>query len=174
MGMSTIPNQALHAVLHRMADAGEVVLPFGTTPLFSEPEVTEALWNAKSWNPPGQRHTRSESDPLASAKPAWSTLVARYGSQHLRDAILEASKSLRLVGRDAITLAYGARDRDDELNIRLRGDSTAAQDRERERLRARYNAVAAEIAAVATQAELDAIVEQIDTGTWADEPEGGE
>ena len=60
------------------------------------------------------------------------------------------TKELRRECRRRIVSAYGAETWEEELEIRLRNDQTAAQDTDRERLRQVYQA---EVARVATMTE---------------------
>ena len=80
------------------------------------------------------------------------------------------SLHLDLVCTDAIMAQYGAKNRDDEINIRLRGESTPQQDIERDRVRARYRAVKTEIVDAPDDTALKSIQARIEDGTWANDP----
>ena len=90
--------------------------------------------------------------------PTWEALVEAE-----RLAILDLQKSvtlefLRYNAAHRITRdAYDAHDRDDERDIRLRGDQTPAQDTERDRLRTKYREIRDMLNAQATEEELFAI-----------------
>lgn len=73
--------------------------------------------------------------------PTWDELVEAERLVLLDDAKERRIKRLRRVTSDRITAAYGAVDRDDELNIRLRLAHTLAQDEERERIVAKYKEI---------------------------------
>ena len=104
----------------QLADEG-LTLPTDGIP--SAP--TAAEWDAFPWSP-------------AKDKPTWEQLMAAcfYGlAARNKATILEALKS---ECSRRITAAYGMTEWRDEMEMRLRGESTKAQDAERERIRARY------------------------------------
>lgn len=110
------------------------------------PDFTKTSWDAYQWNPPEFLSGEfPDPDPAASPKPSWSTVLkaARMGELiHLADRV---AISLRDEAARRITAAYGETDFRGEMELRLRGGHTPAQDAARERLRARYKALTARV-----------------------------
>ena len=129
-------------------------------------EVTEARWNAIEWSA-----FRIVSDYLGGRwaidtvrlpgrKPTFARVQAEF-DVYIR---IHRKKQLRAECRRRIIAAYGAKDWQDEMELRVRGGATVAQNTERDRLRAVYKAQAAGLAGapVATVTGL----EPYDDAVW--------
>ena len=118
-------------------------MPFGQLPGASIGYDVEILneidWDAYQWNPPQYLVDRyPDPDPNASRKPTWADIVAARDVQlpiYLRQ---QHTAALSAECKTRITRAYGANDWQDEIEMRLRGESTDEHDTERARLRAIY------------------------------------
>ena len=133
-----------------------LVLPHGIFPGSYPGGVAEAVctswarWRAYEWNPPefvpvGPRLLKEygDTDSGASPKPSWQDIRAAWERAALVRGRDRAAAMLREECRARITAAYGERSIEDEILLRLRAGHTAAQDAERDRLRARYRVLVA-------------------------------
>ena len=113
-------------------DAGVLRLPHGVPPLWEDPheEIDEAAWAAVEWNPPAGQAV-SHPDPTASPKPSMQWLRLRN-----TPSAADLVQAVRIVARRRIVRAYGATSEIDEVHRRLGGETTLAQNVERDRLRA--------------------------------------
>lgn len=146
-----------------------LVLPFGLTPGEEPggavPTFTEETWNDYRWNPPGaQAWDEGAFDQAASAKPTWAMLTAALPKAQLAQAKSGALAELHDVCRSKITGAYGVRNIEDEMLLRLRSGETTAQNAERDRLRALYKTQKIAISAATTTAAVESLL----TATLAD------
>ena len=87
----------------------------------------------------------TEPDNIASPKPDWSVLVAHIAPAMLAVLRPRALREIRVECRRRIMAVYGEGFFDDEVALRLRNGHTLAQDGERDRLRARYQAIKQQI-----------------------------
>ena len=110
----------------------------GSRPGTLDTEFTEATWGIYRWSQVGLAFGMVPRDPGASPKPSWDQLVAANAAAALTERRTEHLHTLRAECRARITAAYGAMTFEEEVELRLRGDHTAAQDTERERMRERY------------------------------------
>ena len=115
-------------------------------------EVTMDRWNAIEW-----RAFRVVSDyqsgewaidaiQLPGRKPAFARVQTAFDT-YIR---IRRARHLKAECRRRITAAYGADDWQDEMEIRVRGDATAEQNTERDRLRGVYRAEVARFAGADT------------------------
>ena len=119
------------------------VMP-GTRPGGIDSDFTRQAWLDYGWNPiPGldDRPGTAGFDPKASAKFSWRQIVWADRQGELLELRTRLTAELQAEARARITAAYGADDWDDEIQRRLAGRHTAAQDTERDRLRAKYQAL---------------------------------
>lgn len=119
------------------------VMP-GSRPGGIDPDFTRAEWLDYAWNPiPGMDGLPGTAgfDPQASAKFSWRQLVWADREGELLELRERLAREVDQEARARITAAYGADDWDDEIQRRLAGRHTAAQDTERDRLRAKYQAL---------------------------------
>ena len=163
----------INDALFNADDQGLVSLPFATVPYFDKSGValvSAGEWAACHWNPPiSPLNQETEPDPDASPKPTYEHLLAWYAlltKLTTNDVLVRIDEA----ATQAISEAYGVSSRKKEVNMRLAGEATPAQDAERRRLIARCHAVEDEIAAATTEAELQAIQAKIDDGTWKTAP----
>ena len=160
------------AALYEMEGQDGLILPHGVCPhVESGSDVDEAMWVSISWNPPTTQDGHIlPIDEAASQKPDFSTVVSVANKMKYKLVFGELKILLHQEATKEIIHAYGANNRDDEINMRLRGSTGPDQDAERDRLRSRYKAVKAEIETATDQSTLDAIKVKIEDGTWANEP----
>ena len=151
--------------------------------------ATEADWDAFQWNPPqyyrqagtftvGDTTFEIEQamvdelgvvDAEAGAKPTWSDLMIAISSANTREIKRNLLRVLRNICRARITTAYGQDNHHDEIELRLGGRHTEAQDTERERLRTRYSIIKAWIESTdRTLTELEAL-DLNDDANWTGE-----
>lgn len=121
-------------VLHDMWQRGEVRLPYGVSPIIEG--IDQAKWGAASWNPPQGWVELTTPDPNASEKPTWAKMLA--ADARMNGGLEKTIDRLRIEARQRISQAYRAETFEDEIELRLRNGHTAAQDQERDRLRAVY------------------------------------
>ena len=115
---------------------------------------SELDWNNLTWG--------SSDDPASVvAKPTWTVLVAAY-VKWLASLMLE---NLQNECRRRIIVGYGETDFKDEVSLRLRNAHTTDQDTERDRLRAKYQVLKAQIEGATTEAALVSIALDADE-TW--------
>ena len=140
------PHEFEQAV-RRLADAGTVTLPYGVfpfTPAWQRAtKVTAALWNAVDWNAPSGWPHLTVADKKASAKPTLDTIEAEH--DRVTYSVIALIRELRMECHRRITKAYGETSWESEVELRLRGAHTNAQDVERDRLRAKYQALIASV-----------------------------
>ena len=121
-----------------------------TLPVFA----TEEAWDAYQWNPPqyGREYPQDDDpdifeplqelystvDPDASPKPTWEELTGALASWQLANKRVDLLEELGEACKIRIIMAYGADDWQDEIQKRLRGDTTAEQDTKRDKLRATH------------------------------------
>lgn len=120
--------------LHTLYDRGTIILPHGCIPYGIQGEITEEIWREISWNPPAGYEHLTKADPDGSNKPTYATVIAIVEERKYAAVLLIAA--LRIECHKRINAAYGAEGWDNEIELRLRGDTTADQDIERDRLRA--------------------------------------
>ena len=140
-----------------------LILPFAATPGEMPGgeaiTFTEETWNEYRWNPPGtQAHEEGVFDDRASAKPTWAMLTAAVASAELAQARERAIADLKALCRRKITVAYGARSHEEEMHLRLRRGETAAQNTERDRLRALFQTQKTAINGAATAAAVESLL----------------
>ena len=157
--------------IQHLQETANLLLPHGIYPGSyiggHSGEFTETEWSAYGWNPNPQ-FPGDGTDASASPKPTWAELVAADAASRLID---NRNSAIAAVSQDAtrrITAAYGARDVDHEIRIRLRGSHTAAQDAERVRLHERHDRLQEWIADTnRTLAELESFDPTAD-GHWTE------
>lgn len=133
-------------------------LPPGSVVGGLEDSFTAETWAAYDWDTVGGAFSGiTEPDPTASPKPTWGQITAAQRSASRSDLLTRVRRELADACRRRITAAYGERTLDDEILLRLRAGQTSAQDTERDRLRSRYKALLAGLAAM-TVAQLRAFV----------------
>ena len=156
-----------------------VELPYGLHPgsypggVHSEIMDSETTWNAYQWNPPEYlKHLPeySATDANASSKPTWAQIIYASNNPYPEISIEELRDrrliSLRRSCRGRITRAYGEDNHHDEIELRLGGRHTEAQDTERERLRTRYSIIKAWIESTdRTLTELEGL-DLTDDANW--------
>ena len=140
------------AIGHLIASDG-LRLPHGIWPDQTESgrQLREAEWDEVEWNPPGlwkHIHRFSAADPDASPKPSSGEMQAALDVAALAGLRQATIAALRAECRRRVTLAYAAGDWQSEVETRLRGEQTAEQDTERDRLRAVFATLQTSIAAM--------------------------
>lgn len=154
-------------VLFSMHDAGRLLLPHGCVPLWpGVSEISQDIWDATTWNPPAGQAGGGEPDRGASPKPSWARLQLEV--RMLEASPIEMTATLNDLCETAIINAYGARDRQHEMQKRMAGQATVEQDAERVRLVARCHEVETAIASADTLAKREAILGKLSDGTWAE------
>ena len=118
-----------------------------------------ARWRTYDWNPPEflpidpkRLQEFGDTDFEASPKPSWQELRAAYERGAPVIARTRLQRELRAECRGRITGAYGETSTDDEILLRLRVGHAEAQDTERDRLRARYQALVTSLDSMALDA----------------------
>ena len=141
-----------HEAIEELRTHNGLKLPFDLTPGTAIdgnfPLNAKYLWDDYVWNPPEYLFTLPEyttSDLLASPKPSWEMLEGALDKKRFREAKEEKLKELDEITTMRICQAYGCSNFNDELKLRLRGGQTQAQDDERDRLRAVYHVVKAQL-----------------------------
>ena len=106
--------------------------------------ANEQNWNDYDWNPPEfLPEDYPTADPNASPKPTWAELQTAASMAMPAFRKVDIIRELKRVCRKRITDAYGQDNHHDEIELRLGGRHTEAQDTERERLRTRYSIIKA-------------------------------
>ena len=130
---------------------GGLIMPYRIYPAslpngeFAEAVCTSwARWKTYEWNPPEFMPVNAEllqqygsTDFDASNKPRWQEIRRAYEKFSIKSWLSIYPDALKRECRSRITLAYGEDNLDDEILMRLRGENTAGQDIERDRLRAK-------------------------------------
>lgn len=136
------------------------ILP-GSFPGGIDLDFDETRWLAYQWNPPeGLAEFYPAADPAASPKPTWTQLVEADAAGRLVELRAGKQRAVDKQERERICAAYGAASLEEEILYRLRKAGTpeiVAQNAERNRLRARGNALRASVRAAADIAALEAI-----------------
>ena len=114
---------------------GWVRLPHGVVPL-DKAFASAAAWQSNVWNPRGGGR-----DPDASRKPTWAEISKAAGQAVVYDRGQVFRAAARAETRRRICDVYGAKDIQDEILKRLRGDHTVHQHTMRDALRERYKAL---------------------------------
>lgn len=157
----------VNLALWQLVSENALSLPYGVAPILIG-TVDEARWNDARWNPAQGQKGYASPDITASGKPSWEMITGAFArAMHTRETLL-----IHLDDKttEAIIVAYDANSRNKEINLRLAGEHTPAQDAERIRLIARCHAVEAAIESADTLEKRQAIRDMIDDGTWANEP----
>ena len=128
---------------HYLEAEDRIVFPHGFVPGSCvggcSSEFTSATWAAYDWDTVGGVFPDiTAADPAASPKPSWSQLLAARKAAEVKQLRAQHSKALKAECERRIMAAYGETTLNDEILLRLRNGHTAAQDVERDRLRARY------------------------------------
>ena len=156
-----------------------LILPYGISPasrpggIVSAACTSWAQWRKYEWNPPEFMPVKgsgfqdySDSDINASPKPLWQDIRKAYEVAVPKLLREELILQLRDECRRRITLAYEARNINDEIFLRLRAGHTPKQDTERNRLLTLYQTLKTRIGSN-TLKELKAI-DPTDDATWGD------
>ena len=115
------------------------------------PPADKEEWDNYQWNPPKyalREDAEFDNRPEVIAKPSWDELQAALRkakrqaksfdeTQHIR----RLKTALEFEVERRISANYNAKDFNSEMRKRLRGDSTPAQDAERDRLRKKYHSL---------------------------------
>ena len=149
----TIPNHIVreYFALEYLRSSGRAArLPGGINPAdHLPPTIDEQIWLRYGWNPPGNIALDGEADIGAGSKPSWATIAAFAINKRRQQFIarLDAECTTR------ITAGYGEQNEKAELHFRLRATESGASNAdkirqadgntERDRLRARYQAIKA-------------------------------
>ena len=146
------------AILYLYRNEG-LVLPYGYPP-GSFPgginsEFDETTWGVYQWNPPQHIPNYDTPDPEASPKPTWAKLVESDPKAVVATKKQELLNQLGEEARRRITRAYGVRDWNHEIQLRLRGSNTTEQDQERDRLRAVHATLEAQIKSASSTQTLE-------------------
>lgn len=142
-----------------------LIRPFGRTPGASETGhrtdvfTSKEVWDNYQWNPPQYFPSKHPyPDSTASQKPTWDELVEAYSKYKL---IIEKERVLiNLDYQTTMRIAVNYHPKSSlnpnrEWQVRLSGEATPEQDRERIRLIARHN----EIEAIINTANLETLLE---------------
>lgn len=122
--------------------------------------VSEVQWNAYDHSPPGTAVEHfleaNGADNMIPLMPSWADLVEASVATARRNLRTGHLIALCIDAERRISTAYGEATFKDELQNRLRGNQTPAQDEERDRPRGRYNSLAANVEAMSL-AQLQAM-----------------
>ena len=150
-----------------LSQSGEYRFPHGfsvyslISNLYSNDEIElpdnldKAWWDSIEWNPgysvkmaqiyfdeglitADELLVMKKADPTAAPKLTWDEILLERKNYLFGDKRSTLLRDISFEVRQRITLNYGAVDTIDETFMRLRGDGTAAQNIERDRLRAKY------------------------------------
>ena len=138
--------------------ANGLILPHGINPASYPGGTVEAVctswarWRKYGWNPPEFMTVTDEllqefgdTDWDASPKPSWQDIRKAYETSVPKLRRIELAKEIREETQRRIIIVYGADDLNDEILIRLRGEESAYQNAERDRLRAKGSALRASL-----------------------------
>ena len=165
--------------INQLVAEGTLVLPYGFMPGTRPGEIVTAIqtswarWKRSyGFNPPDFMAHLPEyaaSDPDASLKPSWQTLLAASQRGRIARWRTEHQRSIEAEGERRITAAYGARDLNHEFKRRLAGMHTPVQDAERVRLAAKHGELEAWVEhADRTLDDLESF-DPADDARWQDE-----
>ena len=144
---------------------GGLIMPYRIYPAslpngeFAEAVCTSwARWKTYEWNPPEFMPVNAEllqqygdTDFDASDKPRWQEIRRAYEKFSIKSRLSIYPDAMRHECRSRITSIYGADDLDDEILMRLRGESTTDQDTERDRLRDKCKALVLSLNALSVE-----------------------
>lgn len=119
--------------------------------------VTEENWKDYRWNPP-QYTNYTTQDQNASPKPTWEMLVSARNAYRISELRTKLLSSANNECSRRIVLAYNAKSWTDEIETRLRNETTLEQDLERDRLLNRCRALKTKI----NNAQTIDVLESID------------
>ena len=151
----------LQLIMHYLGDTTSFFYPYNYGH-FRNAGTDEESWNAYQWNPP-EYSRYIASDPSASAKPTWQQITDSLVSVQLIEIRTHQLSEIRGECRGRICDNYGETSIENEILKRLRNGHTAAQDTERDRLRAKYTTIKSTIEAAnySTLLVFDASVDSL-------------